>query len=211
MEPRPALPEPAPHPARTSWAGCGPIGGATARCPRRIERLLRGDRRFGARDRRLYRELVYTAIRHLPWIEPPARAPDPDRGRARDRRGWPPTLPAHAAPSRRPLPPARLERAGAAPRRAAPAARLVRRPSARRPFGRSRRRGVLNSARPAVAASSGRRSGAGPRGVRRPGLGLAAEPAPARRHRDPRRRRDLDGDRGLPARAWSRSRTSAPS
>ena len=37
--------------------------------PRRIENLLRGDRRFGARDRRLYRELVYTAIRHLPWIE----------------------------------------------------------------------------------------------------------------------------------------------
>jgi 16S rRNA (cytosine967-C5)-methyltransferase len=45
----------------------------------RIEILLRSDRRRGARDRRLYRELIYTALRHLPWIEPwldrdPARA-----------------------------------------------------------------------------------------------------------------------------------------
>src|ERR1035438_7189232 len=36
----------------------------------RIERLLGGDRRFGARDRRLYRELIYTTLRNLPWIEP---------------------------------------------------------------------------------------------------------------------------------------------
>jgi 16S rRNA (cytosine967-C5)-methyltransferase len=47
--------------------------------PARIERLLCSDRRRGARDRRLYRELIYTALRHLPWIEPcldrdPARA-----------------------------------------------------------------------------------------------------------------------------------------
>ena len=38
--------------------------------PARIERLLGGDRRFGARDRRLYRELIYTTLRNLPWIEP---------------------------------------------------------------------------------------------------------------------------------------------
>jgi len=38
--------------------------------PDRIERLLRGDRRLGSRDRRLYRELIYTTLRYLPWIEP---------------------------------------------------------------------------------------------------------------------------------------------
>ncbi|MGD1031988.1 MAG: RsmB/NOP family class I SAM-dependent RNA methyltransferase [Opitutaceae bacterium] len=38
--------------------------------PARIERLLGGDRRLGSRDRRLYRELIYTTLRHLPWIEP---------------------------------------------------------------------------------------------------------------------------------------------
>jgi 16S rRNA (cytosine967-C5)-methyltransferase len=37
--------------------------------PARIERLLGGDRRLGARDRRLYRELIYATLRHLPWIE----------------------------------------------------------------------------------------------------------------------------------------------
>ena len=37
--------------------------------PLRLEALLRGDRRFGSRDRRLYRELTYTALRILPWIE----------------------------------------------------------------------------------------------------------------------------------------------
>jgi len=37
--------------------------------PSRIERMLRADRRFGARDRRLYRELLYAAVRHLPWVE----------------------------------------------------------------------------------------------------------------------------------------------
>lgn len=38
--------------------------------PSRIDTLLSGDRRLGSRDRRLYRELVYAAIRYLPWIEP---------------------------------------------------------------------------------------------------------------------------------------------
>lgn len=37
--------------------------------PARIQLLLARDRRFGSRDRRLYRELLYTAIRYLPWIE----------------------------------------------------------------------------------------------------------------------------------------------
>ncbi len=38
--------------------------------PRTIQSLLAGERRFGSRDRRLYRELLYTTLRHLPWIEP---------------------------------------------------------------------------------------------------------------------------------------------
>lgn len=47
--------------------------------PRQIQLLLSRERSFGARDRRLYRELIYTTLRFLPWIEPwldrdPARA-----------------------------------------------------------------------------------------------------------------------------------------
>lgn len=38
--------------------------------PERLNQLLARDRRFGSRDRRLYRELIYTALRFLPWIEP---------------------------------------------------------------------------------------------------------------------------------------------
>ena len=41
-----------------------------AALPARFEALLRRDLRCGSRDRRLYRELAYTAIRYLPWIEP---------------------------------------------------------------------------------------------------------------------------------------------
>lgn len=38
--------------------------------PARIQSLLRANRSFGSRDRRLYRELIYTTLRYLPWIEP---------------------------------------------------------------------------------------------------------------------------------------------
>lgn len=38
--------------------------------PGRIQTLLSRERSFGARDRRLYRELIYTTLRYLPWIEP---------------------------------------------------------------------------------------------------------------------------------------------
>ncbi len=38
--------------------------------PSRIDSLLSRDRRLGSRDRRLYRELAYTALRYLPWVEP---------------------------------------------------------------------------------------------------------------------------------------------
>ena len=38
--------------------------------PRRIKELIGRNRALGSRDRRLYRELLYTAIRFLPWISP---------------------------------------------------------------------------------------------------------------------------------------------
>jgi 16S rRNA (cytosine967-C5)-methyltransferase len=38
--------------------------------PRRIKDLLGRNRALGSRDRRLYRELLYTAIRFLPWLQP---------------------------------------------------------------------------------------------------------------------------------------------
>lgn len=36
--------------------------------PSELNRLFRENRRFGSRDRRLYRELIYTYLRFLPWI-----------------------------------------------------------------------------------------------------------------------------------------------
>jgi 16S rRNA (cytosine967-C5)-methyltransferase len=36
----------------------------------RIQATLASQRAFGSRDRRLYRELIFTSIRYLPWIEP---------------------------------------------------------------------------------------------------------------------------------------------
>ena len=38
--------------------------------PRRIKEILARHRSIGSRDRKLYRELLYTAVRFLPWIEP---------------------------------------------------------------------------------------------------------------------------------------------
>jgi 16S rRNA (cytosine967-C5)-methyltransferase len=38
--------------------------------PARIQSLLAQRRAFGSRDRRLYRELIYTTLRYLPWVEP---------------------------------------------------------------------------------------------------------------------------------------------
>lgn len=38
--------------------------------PARIQSLIAANRAFGSRDRRLYRELIYTTLRYLPWIEP---------------------------------------------------------------------------------------------------------------------------------------------
>ncbi|MEO6569438.1 MAG: RsmB/NOP family class I SAM-dependent RNA methyltransferase [Opitutaceae bacterium] len=38
--------------------------------PSRIQELFAINRSFGSRDRRLYRELIYTTLRYLPWVEP---------------------------------------------------------------------------------------------------------------------------------------------
>ena len=38
--------------------------------PARIQALWPQNKQFGSRDRRLYRELLYTTLRYLPWIEP---------------------------------------------------------------------------------------------------------------------------------------------
>lgn len=38
--------------------------------PARLQSLLAAHREFGSRDRRLYRELIFTTLRYLPWIEP---------------------------------------------------------------------------------------------------------------------------------------------
>ncbi len=46
--------------------------------PARLQKLFAAHRNFGSRDRRLYRELVYTTVRYLPWIEP-LLASDPEK------------------------------------------------------------------------------------------------------------------------------------
>jgi 16S rRNA (cytosine967-C5)-methyltransferase len=51
------------------------------RLPERIQQLLAREKRFGSRDRRLYRELIYTTLRYLPWIEATFDS-DPERAAA---------------------------------------------------------------------------------------------------------------------------------
>ncbi|CAM2834565.1 RsmB/NOP family class I SAM-dependent RNA methyltransferase [Rariglobus hedericola] len=46
--------------------------------PSRLQQLLAREKRFGSRDRRLYRELLYTALRHLPWIDARLATDTPD-------------------------------------------------------------------------------------------------------------------------------------
>jgi len=49
--------------------------------PARLQQMLAREKRFGSRDRRLYRELLYTALRHLPWIESARAKSDAERYR----------------------------------------------------------------------------------------------------------------------------------
>jgi 16S rRNA (cytosine967-C5)-methyltransferase len=53
--------------------------------PARIQALLSRNKDFGSRDRRLYRELIYTTVRYLAWIEPLL---DTDRPRAAKIAAW---------------------------------------------------------------------------------------------------------------------------
>lgn len=41
-----------------------------AALPGRLRAILAAHKDFGSRDRRLYRELAFTALRYLPWLEP---------------------------------------------------------------------------------------------------------------------------------------------
>ena len=50
------------------WAGVLPHVRADRNLPARLQAALHR-RGFGSRDRRLYRELLYTAVRYLPWVE----------------------------------------------------------------------------------------------------------------------------------------------
>ncbi len=46
--------------------------------PAYLQHRLGRDKRFGSRDRRLYRALAYAAVRHLPWIETAPESLRPD-------------------------------------------------------------------------------------------------------------------------------------
>jgi 16S rRNA (cytosine967-C5)-methyltransferase len=50
------------------WKRLQPHARIDRNLPSRLQEALRL-REFGSRDRRLYRELLYTAVRYLPWIE----------------------------------------------------------------------------------------------------------------------------------------------
>lgn len=50
------------------WRRVQPHARGDRNLPSRMQDALR-HREFGSRDRRLYRELLYTAVRYLPWIE----------------------------------------------------------------------------------------------------------------------------------------------
>lgn len=49
--------------------------------PRRIKEIFARERAIGSRDRRLYRELLFTALRYWPWIEPLLDASPEDAAR----------------------------------------------------------------------------------------------------------------------------------
>jgi len=51
------------------WRELAPHLRGDSALPRRIKDLLGRNRSIGSRDRRLYRELIYTAVRFLPWVE----------------------------------------------------------------------------------------------------------------------------------------------
>jgi 16S rRNA (cytosine967-C5)-methyltransferase len=66
-------------------AGLRPHLRTSRSLPARIQAHLGRNRAIGSRDRRLYRELIYTTLRYLPWIEPEL---DRDPGRAAQIVAW---------------------------------------------------------------------------------------------------------------------------
>jgi 16S rRNA (cytosine967-C5)-methyltransferase len=61
---------------RHLWRQLGPFAATDRAFPARLEMRLRQDRRFGSRDRRLYRELTYTALRYRSWLPEPGEPLD---------------------------------------------------------------------------------------------------------------------------------------
>ncbi len=55
-----------------------PAARREANFPAYLQHRLGRDKRFGSRDRRIYRALAYAAIRHLPWIEAAPAPLQPD-------------------------------------------------------------------------------------------------------------------------------------
>ncbi len=62
----------------TLFAALRPHIATDRNLPARLQQMLAREKRFGSRDRRLYRELLYTALRHLPWIEQKLAASEED-------------------------------------------------------------------------------------------------------------------------------------
>ena len=62
----------------TLFAALRPHIATDRNLPSRLQQMLAREKRFGSRDRRLYRELLYTALRHLPWIEQKLAASEED-------------------------------------------------------------------------------------------------------------------------------------
>ncbi len=55
-----------------------PAARREANFPAYLQHRLGRDKRFGSRDRRIYRALAYAAVRHLPWIEAAPASLQPD-------------------------------------------------------------------------------------------------------------------------------------
>jgi 16S rRNA (cytosine967-C5)-methyltransferase len=184
-----------------------------AALPARIDSLLGGDRRLGSRDRRLYRELIYTVLRYLPWMEPLL---DSAPGDAVARAAWL----AADAPSAAGLQGGRGGRPSALPPRGP---REGQDPGTRRrgahpglvPGGVPRGVGPAAPRRPSIKGAALDPPADKRRGFRLPGIraarvGLAQEPAPGGRgERCPWTRRRRRPTRIALGR--SRSRTSARS
>lgn len=60
------------------FAALRPYVSTDRNLPSRLQQMLAREKRFGSRDRRLYRELLYTALRHLPWIDARLATSDED-------------------------------------------------------------------------------------------------------------------------------------